>query len=223
MSDRDGTFWITNHLSRLPRQTDVALIVRHAEREDIPPGTFGNDVPLTPRGVSAAQELGAALTSLRPRMSATSSPVPRCESTARAILRGADRPDEVALDWRLGDPGPFVVDAAACGALFLEIGILEIAKHQLTRIEPPTGMRTTREGVDMLLGLTVSHLRSRGRLNVYMTHDGILAVLVAFLYRMPVDEIEWPDYLDGLLLWRQSELLHFAWRGLKQGSHPLGG
>ena len=222
MSDHDGPSWITKHLSLVPPQADMALVVRHAEREDIPHGTIGNDVPLTDRGIGDAEELGARLSNLRPQMSATSSPVPRCESTARAILRGGHRPDGVVLDWRLGDPGPFVVDTAASEALYLEIGILEIIRHQLSRSEPPAGMRGTGEGVDLLLGLTVSHLRSTGRLDVYVTHDGILAVLVAYLFRLRIDEIEWPGYLDGLLLWRRGEHLHFAWRGLEQGSRPLG-
>ena len=84
-------------------------------------------------------------------------------------------------------------------------------------------MRPTAEGIDLLLGLTVTDLRSCGRLNIYVTHDAILAVLVAHLYRLPVDEIGWPDYLDGLLLWRCGERLHFIWKGLEQRSHPLGG
>ncbi len=127
------------------------------------------------------------------------------------------------MDWRLGVPGPFVVDEEVSGALFLQIGILEIVRRQLTRTEPPAGMRATSEGVDLLLELTAKYLRSRGRLNVYVTHDSILAVLVAYLYRLSVGDIGWPDYLDGLLLWRCEERLHFAWRGLEQRSHPFGG
>ena len=84
-------------------------------------------------------------------------------------------------------------------------------------------MRATSEGVDLLLGLTASDLRSHGRLNIYVTHDAILAVLVAHLYRLSVDEIGWPNYLDGLLLWRFGERLHFIWRGLEQSSYPVGG
>ena len=84
-------------------------------------------------------------------------------------------------------------------------------------------MRATSEGVDLLLELTAADLRSCGRLNIYVTHDAILAVLVAHLYRLPVDDIGWPSYLDGLLLWRCRDRLHFIWRGLEQSSHPLGG
>ena len=215
--------WITEQLSSIPAHADVSLILRHAEREDISPGTFGVNVPLTTSGVASAERLGATLSGMRPQAKAIASPVPRCESTARAILRGGDWPEEVVQDWRLGEPGPFVVDEEISGALFLQIGILEIVRRQLSHVEPPTGMRATSEGVDLLIGLTATDLRSCGRLSIYVTHDAILAALVAHLYRLPVDDIGWPGYLDGLLLWRCRDRLHFIWRGLEQSSHPLGG
>ena len=215
--------WIMEQVSSIPAQADAAVFLRHAERENIPPGTFGVDVPLTACGVASAERLGAMLSATRPHIRSTASPVPRCASTAKAILRGGDWPDEVALDWRLGEPGPFVVDEEISGALFLRIGILEIVRHQLTHVRPPAGMRPTPEGVDLLLGLAADDLRSDGRLNIYVTHDAILAVLVAHLYRLSVDDISWPGYLDGLLLWRCRDRLNFIWRGLDKRSHPLGG
>ena len=223
MNIHHGDSWIESNLSNIPAISDVALVLRHAEREDVPPGTFGVDVQLTANGIASAEELGAALSSIRPQTSVTSSPVSRCESTARAILRGGGWPENVILDWRLGDPGPFVENEEISGALFLETGILEIVRHQLALAEPPAGMRPTSEGIDLLLGLTANDLRFSGRLDIYVTHDAILAVLVAYLYRMSVEEVGWPDYLDGLLLWQRGERLHFIWRGLEQGSHPVSG
>ena len=132
-------------------------------------------------------------------------------------------PEEAALDWRLGGPGPFVVDEETSGDLFLRTGILDIVRHQLTHTTPPAGMRATSEGVEILLELAVGDLRSRGHFDIFVTHDAILAVLVAYLYRLRVDDISWPGYLDGLLLWRRRDRLNFVWRGLEQGSYPLGG
>ncbi len=223
MSDPCGVSWIEKQLSVIPAEADAALILRHAEREDIPLGTFGVNVPLTACGVESAERLGAILSGVRLRVRVTASPVPRCESTARAMLRGGRWPEEVALDWRLGAPGPFIVDEEVSGALFLEIGILEIVRRQLSDVETPAGMRRTSEGIDLLLGLAANDLQSHGWLNVYVTHDAILAVLVAYLYQLSVDEISWPDYLDGLLLWRYAERLYFIWRGLDQRSYPFGG
>ena len=223
MNGPAGVSWIVAQLSNIPAQADAALMLRHAEREDIPPGTFGVNVPLTPRGVASAERLGAMLSDQRQQLEVTASPVPRCVSTAQALLRGGGWPEEVALDWRLGAPGPFVVDEAVSGALFLEIGLLETVKRQLTQVEPPAGMRATAEGIELLLGLAASDLGRRRHLNIYVTHDAILAVLVAYLYGLTVDEVGWPGYLDGLLLWRCGQRLRFSWRGLEQGTRPLGG
>ncbi|MCE2469466.1 MAG: histidine phosphatase family protein [Dehalococcoidia bacterium] len=223
MSESARLSWLTERLHLIPAQADAALLLRHAEREAILPGTFGRDVPLTARGVASAQRLGATLAALRPRISAAASPVPRCEATAKAMLRGAGLPERTVLDWRLGEHGPFTVDAEASGALFLQVGIREIVRRQLTGAQPPPGMRTTSEGVSILLSLLIDALRSGARLNLYVTHDSILAVLVASLYRLPVDEIDWPRYLDAFLLWREANQIHFAWRGLPHRSHPLGG
>ena len=223
MTDPDAVCWIVEQVKSIPAQADAALILRHAEREEIPQGTFGADVPLTSCGVASAERLGAMLSSIRPSVCVTASPVPRCESTAKAIMRGGGWEEEVALDWRLGGPGPFVVDEEVSGALFLEVEIFEIVRYQLTCTGPPAGMRATSEGIDLLLRLTANDLRSSGRLNVYVTHDAILAVLVTYLYRLPIDEIDWPGYLDGLLLWRCGNRLHFSWRGLEEGSYPVDG
>ncbi len=218
-----GISWIMEQLRAIPDEADVALIIRHAEREDILPGTLGVDVPLTAHGVESAESLGATLSGLRPQVRVTASPVPRCVSTAKSILRGGGWPEDVALDRRLGGPGPFVVDTEVGGTLFLEIGILEVVRRQLTHDDPPAGMRPTSEGVDLLLSLTANDLGSGGCLNVYVTHDAILAVLVACLYRKSVEEVGWPGYLDALLLWRCEEQVRFVWRGLEQGSYPIGG
>ena len=221
MTNPQALEYIWDMLAAVPGETDAALILRHAEREGILPGTFGVDVPLTAQGVSSAEGLGAMLTSLRPGFEVTTSPVPRCVQTAEAILRGGGFDREAALDWRLGDPGPFVLDAEISGPLFLKTDIREIANRQLTAVEPPAGMRTTEEGVDLLLGLAAKELGNRGYLNVYVTHDAILAVLVAYLYGLSVDEICWPGYLDGLIMWRSPDWLHIAWRGLEQASIPF--
>ena len=213
---------IAERLATVPRRADVALVIRHAEREEIPPATFGADVLLTASGVVSAERLGALL-SVRELVDIKASPVPRCMHTAEAVIRGGDWSAEVVSDCRLGDPGPFVIEPEVSGAVFLQIGILELVRRQLTDATPPPGMRATSEGVKLLLELAVSSLEQGGRLNVYVTHDSILAALVARLFRLAVDGFAWPDYLDGLLLWRSRERLHFSWRGLHQASHPVGG
>ena len=167
--------------------------------------------------------LGRMLRSERDRFAIVSSPVPRCVQTANAVLHGGGGPSQVALDRRLGDPGPFVVDTDVAGQLFLEFSIPELVRRQLHDPEPPPGMRPTAVGVGIILSLAASSLANLGRLSVYVTHDAILAVLVAALFRLPLEEVGWPGYLDGLLLWGSNEQLHLSWRELRAISPPSGG
>lgn len=71
------TAQILETLDAIPDQLDVALVIRHAERERIPTGTFGVDVPLTANGVASSAHLGKSLGARR-QVNVTSSPVPRC-------------------------------------------------------------------------------------------------------------------------------------------------
>ena len=52
---------IQGRLATVPEGVDVSLVIRHAEREEIPEGAFGRDVNLTAKGIRVAEQLGAAL------------------------------------------------------------------------------------------------------------------------------------------------------------------
>ena len=208
-------------LDRVPEGSAAALVVRHAEREDIPPGTFGNDVPLTDRGWRAAYHLGKGL-SHRPAGIVKTSPLPRCVQTAEAIIAGSGWAADAIPDTLMGDPGPFVIDAALAGSRILEIGIPAVVAQQLSSTEPPDGMRSTSEGVQLVLDSVADALCARRGTSVFVTHDAVLAVLVGTLYGMPVDGFRWPDYLDALVLWADSDRMQFLWHGLDEGSYPIG-
>lgn len=214
---------LLDRLHRAPPGRDVSIILRHAERQTIPAGSFGTDVPLTASGTARAELLGNLLSS-RALGSIVSSPILRCVSTAQAIVCGAGwAAAGVGTDWRLGDPGPFVEDAELAGPHFLTEGIGEVVRRQLAEGEALQGMRPARDGVDLLLELTTAKLEESDRLNIHVTHDAILAVMVGSLYELSIDEFLWPDFLDGLILWVVGDILHFSWRGLEQASRPLGG
>ena len=206
-------------LAMIPDGVDASLIIRHAERESIPAGTFGQEVNLTVEGDRAAERLGADLAGERV-LTMLSSPIPRCVQTALAMLRGAGSSAEVVTDWRLGGPGAFVTDAELAGPLFLELPIPGIARRQLQNASPLPGMRPTPEGVEILLELVTSPLGKNGRLHVFVTHDIILSVLVATIFHSSLEETGWPGYLEGLLLWRTDGELHACWKGREHAVRP---
>lgn len=205
----------------IPPESDVALVLRHAEREDIPLDSFGENVKLTKWGVKSAERLGELLSG-RPPGRMASSPILRCVDTAQAILQGASWPGNAVPDWRLGAPGPFVVKTELAGQLFMEIGIAELVRRQLSDANPPQGMRKTADGVKLLQDFLREGLGTGGRVSIYVTHDAILSVLVGYFFRLPVWEDGWPNYLEGMLFWRCSDTLHFAWNS-HQASHRIGG
>ena len=222
MSGSDGAGRTLALLADTPPGADVALVLRHAEREAIPAGSYGNDVPLTPCGVASARRLGAGLASYRPAAVLTS-PVSRCVQTADGIIAGAGWDAAPLHERLLGGPGAFVVEPERFGPLFLEIGARGIVERQLSDAEPPPGMRPANAGAQLLLDLATPWPETRGGLRLFVTHDIILATLVGSIYGLRVEEFAWPDYLDGLALWRDSGRLRFRWRGLGEGSHPIGG
>ena len=214
MTAPDPVASILERLAAVPEGVAVSLVIRHAEREEIPAGTFGHDVNLTAEGTRAAEELGAALSGGR-TLSVLSSPAPRCVQTGQALLRGAGLLAEVHTDRRLGNPGAFIVDPEIAGPLFLELPIPEIACRQLHYSSSLPGMRPTSEGVEILLDLVTSPLGNDGQIHVFVTHDIILSVLVASIFRSSLEETGWPDYLEGLLLWRAAGRFRLHWKGIE--------
>lgn len=202
---------IVDRLALAPHGEDVALVLRHDEREAIPRGAFGEDVRLTADGVGAATTLGSRL-SARELSALRASPLPRCLQTAEAVVRGDGWAAEAVPNHLLGDPSPFVTDASVFGPLFLEVGIRELVRRQLADRRPPPDMRDTGEGVMLLLDTVAGELGHEGRLHVHVSHDAILAVLVGHLFRLGVDDFCWPGYLCGLLIWRRDGQLHFPWK-----------
>ena len=218
----DPVVAIKERLAMVPEDVNVSLVIRHAESKEIPVGTFGHNVNLTAQGLQAAEQLGAALSEKR-TINVVSSPVPRCVQTAQGILDGAGSSAEIITDRRLGDPGAFIVDPEIAGPLFLELPIPEIARHQLQDATPLPGMRRTKEGVAIFLDLVTKKLGGNGRLDMFVTHDVILAVLVGSILGLTIEETGWPDFLEGLLVWRSDSFFHASWRETRQNfCHPLG-
>ena len=195
----------------VPDDRQVALLLRHSHRFPITVDTYGNIVNLTPEGVQRAEELGLIL-GKRQVGRLISSPLPRCMNTARALDRGAGWSVDIVPDWRLGSPGAFVIDPSQAGAMFLESDITEIVQRQLNGELLP-GMRLTSQGVSLVIELMVNSQDDDTTLDVLVTHDSLLAVVVGHLLNLSLDKANWPDFLEGCFIWQDGEKLGLAWRG----------
>ena len=222
MTKCDGVARTLALLDKTPADSAAAIVLRHAERETIPPGAFGNDVPLTRRGQDSAHRLGAGLSHRMPATVQTS-PLLRCTQTADAIIAGAGWTIDAIPNQLLGNPGAFVTQPDLAGQLILDVGIAAVVGRQLAGGEPPDGMRAAAAGVRLVLGQLAKSLAAPGSVSLFVTHDAVLAVLVGSLYGLTPPGFGWPDYLDGLVAWPESGRLRFVWHGLDEGSHPSGG
>ena len=220
MNPKDGIKRTLALLGDAPPDSELALVMRHGQRGHVAPDDHGNDVPLTRRGTASARRLGAGLASF-PLVAMKTSPLARCVQTAEALIAGAGWNEAPAPDQRLGAPGAFVSEPGLAGPLFLDLGPRGVVQRQLTGVEPPPGMRPTHDGVALLLDLITPAKGAARGISVFVTHDVVLATLVGSLYGRNADGFAWPDYLDALILWRNSDRLHFRWPGLGEGLHPI--
>ena len=202
-------------LEQLPRQTPVHLLTRHSVREEADGGFADYRLQLTEEGVRLAEDWGARLG--RPISRLTSSPVPRCVDTARALHRGGlrqglarDEP-EVEEASVLVEPGSYVQDVRAASTFF-ELGAVGFINRHLG--EGIRGVLTPAEGRTRLVRYLLEREPEPGALAVHVTHDTILAAFVAGLHgHARIEADDWPWMMEGLWLWFADEQLHWIWRG----------
>lgn len=199
-------------LERVPAGRPVSLLVRHAARGPIPAGSMGIEVDLTEEGVRSAEVLGTVLTHHRPGRLLTS-PAPRCINTGRAIVRGAGWTAEVDTDARLSGMGCFFVDGPSAWASFAAHGVRGTVRRQLSEEAPLPGLHPTTAGVAAFMDLVVRTEDAEPTLDVLVTHDVIVAVLVGHFLKIPPDKANWPEFLEGLVLWPSTGGLMLVWRG----------
>ncbi len=181
---------------RLPPECRIGAVLRHSERDPIlrPEDTF--TAMLTKNGVREAEELGRALAEVRKPGRLFSSPIERCRDTAQAISRAANWKMPVVVDQRLSHP--FI--APAWNAL-----------PKTWRKDPiPTELVRL---IDFVLEME----EAPGVVDIFCTHDTIVGALAGYFmgcqFTYPT---YWPDYLEGVFIWKQAGAVHVRWRDQEQ-------
>lgn len=205
-------------LKTVPFKEGIALIVRHSIRYSIPSGSQGLNVPLTPLGIHLAEQWGKQLN--RRIGHIASSPVGRCIETGKAIQKGAGIDQDIIIEPLLGEPGVFVTNVEEAGEWFYQRRPLEMINRQLQGWYIP-GTRPVEEGVSLILQLLFAPPPTPGKLNIYITHDSVLACIIYYLTGADtVNEDMWPWPLEGCWLWKTNNNLKWIWRG-KPGSKTI--
>ncbi len=205
-------------LPSVPRDRPVSLMLRHAHRSAIPHGILGDDVELTDRGRSEAKELGDMLQGFCLGTMASNA-IGRCIETAQMISIGhGDASTEVSIEMRLANFGVFVRDRHLAEPQLLNLGAQEWVRRQLLEPSSLQGMLETSVGVDSLIDLL--HPVGPPGLNLYVTHDVVVAALVGFLCGRGFHPNDWPSYLEGVFLWGGEEGFTIMWRDAQYTVDP---
>jgi broad specificity phosphatase PhoE len=209
--------WLADEAEFAALRGAWSLLLRHADRPPIPPGEFGDDLEITDQGRRRARALGVLFGDRLIRV--VSSPVRRCVGTAEAILSGAGIQVAVERDCRLGDPGPWIVDARIAGEVFRARGTAGVVEGQLAGHCLP-GMRSLHAGTTMLLDLLVGYGHGDG-VSVMVTHDSVIAPFVGHL--LPSVELRdvMPRFLEGPGVRMRATARTWAWRGRHRSLRDL--
>lgn len=184
----------------------LALLLRHADRAEIPAGEAGDDVGLLPVGRERTTALARALSGLGGVAWAEASPLSRCMTTARLLTSA------VEASPLLGAPGPFVVDREEGGRVFGSMGTEHVVRAQMAG-QPWSFIRPLEDGARLLLRHIRDRLGARTGIGALVSHDSIVMPVVSWATG---DRFEdgWLAPLDGVVVSLAGERgLTVWWKG----------
>jgi broad specificity phosphatase PhoE len=200
-------------LMYLPQNYQATLFMRHGERPDLP-SSGPDNVLLTEHGKEVAQRLGGLLSIKEPGLLVTS-PKGRCVETLTAIVQGSSwQAPSIKQDKLIAPSNPFITDLDKAILSFKKFGGPALFNKQITDVTPPEGMGSTADGVKKVLDAYVQKDNQQPHLlNIAVTHDAVLTVVVGYLCDLTFSSADWPEFLNGILLWKTPEGLNIVWRG----------
>lgn len=179
--------------------TASLYLLRHGERETIPEGTVGNEMLLTSYGLASSAAFGASLP--ENVIQIKTSPIQRCVQTAQMIARNcAFSESQILQSSTLGAPGIFISDGSLAWQHWEKHGSKGVNKHLLYGTEQWKGFKNLDSAAKEMMLLIEQQLSSMKdhEVAIWVTHDTILATLVARTLTADFNLGDWPDYLGFL-------------------------
>jgi broad specificity phosphatase PhoE len=179
----------------------ISLLIRHGDRDNIPNGSFGNEILLNEKGKLNSIKFGESIAHLSVNKILTS-PISRCVQTAEHIAKGYGSKIEIIQTTALGAPGLHIVDEDIAGKYFLEHGFIKILDNFIKGIPSP-GLRNKIDYNKVMSDFINEQTDNKG-LTIYVTHDSLIA-LYHYCYNKTVYTTNnWVQYLGGLIINKKS-------------------
>jgi broad specificity phosphatase PhoE len=173
----------------------ISLLLRHSDREDIPKGSFGNEVLLNEKGKQNAQRLGESLVEKKINKIYTS-PVGRCVQTAEYLTKGYGSSIEIIETTALGAPGLHITDEKVAGNFFLEYGFDEMYSRFIQGKEIP-GIPSVEELNHRITTFIKDNTTQNGK-TLFITHDMLIVFYHYSINKRIYTKDNWVNYMTGL-------------------------
>ncbi|KAA6310470.1 hypothetical protein EZS27_038230 [termite gut metagenome] len=175
----------------------LSLLIRHADRDKISTGSFGNEVMLNEVGKANALKFGEALSDLKINKIMTS-PISRCVQTAELIARSYGKAVDIIETKALGAPGLHITDEEIAGKFFIEQGFEELYRRIINDIPIP-GIPTAKQFNQLMTVFLIENTKEKG-LTIFVTHDLLIAFYHYSINKTIYTRENWVNYLSGLIL-----------------------
>ncbi len=173
----------------------ISLLLRHADRDDIPKGSFGNEILLNHKGKQNAHSFGEKLAKKKLNKIFTS-PVGRCVQTAEFIAKGYGSSIEIIETSALGAPGLHILDEKIAGEFYLQYGFDEMYKRFMKGEEIP-GMPNIDELNYRITNFINENSTDNGT-TLFITHDMFIAFYHFSINKKVYTKDNWINYMTGL-------------------------
>jgi broad specificity phosphatase PhoE len=190
-------YTILDKIRHYPSHEKLTVLMRHADREKIPDGEFGNDILINKKGKIHSLELGILLQPFQIN-DIFSSPIQRCVQTGEYISEGYDKSIIIKENTALGSPGLHITDEVAAGKFYLKHGFDESYKKFMNHEKMP-GVASMETYGKLMTEFLMDNTTEKG-ITLFITHDSLIAFYHYYLNKTIYTRDNWINYLSGLVL-----------------------
>lgn len=179
--------------------TSPAIVIRHTEREKIEDATKNYDASLTEKGKKDAIDFGKRLPKYQ-MVRFYHSWVHRCQRTAELILKGLK--ENGGKGSIIGEKEfisfHFLADEERGLKLLNEYGMEGFVKNWFSNNFDEGIVLDPNQCRKKLLNSILNNFSDS--LDIFVTHDWNIILLLSFLYDITEGDFKWPDFLEGVLI-----------------------
>ena len=200
---------------------ELSILLRHAHRPNIPNGVIEHHgVPLSQKGRKMAYAFGGDLPNHTP-IRLFYSPIPRCKETAECIKNGvnSNAGSAVLVGERDFLGTHYEIDLRKIIDMMERVGSLTFLRKWFNRELNGNIIADPYKVVSRILtGLVISKKEKNANqrtVDFHITHDLNILAVRELLLDAKLEDVGWPDYLDGIVLTHSANKISLRWRNIK--------